>query len=355
MEKIPFIISAAKKGKTAIINIIGEIGWDVDAMNFRADVAALVKEGCTDAHLYINSFGGSCFDANDISNILQENFTRITGDGGAIVASAAAFISMVCSEFSMPKNGQFMTHPPTGGVFGMAPKIKAYLKMIEDMDATYLEAFKKRAKNPDEFQKQWEGGEDNWMTGQEAVDAGFVTSIRDNVKIDQATKNMLRACVGKMPKNRITQILIDNTMDIKELAKLSGLPVDSAEQDHINAINSALTSKATIEADLKKEKDEKKALQDKLDVIDTEKKNAEKTEAETLLVDAIKDGRLDDDEKHELKNYWLGNFATNFEGTKKALAALPKRESARAQLQNTGGESAWTKRQKEIEENSKNK
>jgi hypothetical protein len=146
-----------------------------------------------------------------------------------------------------------------------------------------------------------------------------------------------------------------NEIEMKKLALVLNLKDDAKEDDYVNAVSPILDENKTLRADLQTEKDEKKALQDKLDAIDLQKKNAEKTEAETLLADAIKDGRLDDDEKHELKNYWLGNFATNFEGTKKALAALPKREGVRGQLKDSTGESAWTKRQKEIEENSKKK
>jgi hypothetical protein len=146
-----------------------------------------------------------------------------------------------------------------------------------------------------------------------------------------------------------------NEIEMKKLALVLNLKDDAKEDDYVNAVSPILDENKTLRADLQTEKDEKKALQDKLDAIDLQKKNAEKTEAETLLADAIKDGRLDDDEKHELKNYWLGNFATNFEGTKKALAALPKREGVREQLKDSTGESPWTKRQKEIEENSKKK
>lgn len=88
MSKIPFQITAAKVGKVAEIRIVGYIGWSVDAESFRREVDALVADGCTEAHLYINSGGGSCFDAEEIVNILHNAFgDRITGEGGAIVAS----------------------------------------------------------------------------------------------------------------------------------------------------------------------------------------------------------------------------------------------------------------------------
>ena len=148
-----------------------------------------------------------------------------------------------------------------------------------------------------------------------------------------------------------------NEIEMKHLAKILNLKDDANESDYVAAVSPILDENKTLKDDLKKEQVEKKALQDKLDKIDSDKKEAQKTEAETLLADAFKDGRLSDDENHETKDYWLGNFEANFEGTKKALAAMPKREGPREKL-NDGdgkGESAWTKRQREIEENSKKK
>ena len=141
---------------------------------------------------------------------------------------------------------------------------------------------------------------------------------------------------------------------MKKLALVLNLKDDAKEDDYVAAVSPILDENKTLRADLQTEKDEKKALKDKLESIELKEKEAQKKEAETMLADAFKDGRLSDDEKHDVKNYWLGNFENNFEGTKNALAALPKREGVRQQLKDTtGGEGAWAKRQKEIEENSK--
>ena len=102
METVPFQISAEKKGEAALVRITGYIGFDTDSETFRAQVDALVKDGMRDVHLYINSPGGSCFDASEIVNMLNSFKGVVTGEGGAIVASAATYIAAHFKRFEMP-------------------------------------------------------------------------------------------------------------------------------------------------------------------------------------------------------------------------------------------------------------
>ena len=146
-----------------------------------------------------------------------------------------------------------------------------------------------------------------------------------------------------------------NEIEMKQLAKILKLKDDANESEILAAVSPIIDENQTLREDLQKEKDEKKSLQDKLDAIELKDKEAKTEQATDLINTAIKDGRLDDDEKHTAKAFWLRNFESNFDESATMLAALPKRESVRQQLKDTGGESAWDKRQREIEENSKKK
>lgn len=353
MEKVPFQITAKKNGKVARINIIGEIGWQIDATKFSTEVAELVKQGCTEAHLYINSIGGNCFDANEIANILEENFTKVTGDGGAIVASAAAFIAAKCETFTMPSNGQFMIHRPRGGSYGTAKDIEAYLKMIVDIDADYLKVFKAKATNPENIQQRWDNNSDYWMNAKDAEKEGFVTSIREKVKPDKQTTSMLRsvaATVGDL-KDRMSEFLINDDTNMETLNALLKLPKDANEDARMEAINSLLSAKAQSDSDLQAEKDKNTELQGKLDAIELKEKETATAENKALIAEAIKDGRLDDDENHTTEATWLKFFDIDREGTKAQLERLPKKTSLKDRIETGGdGESAWEKRQREIAE-----
>lgn len=233
MDKIPFNISASKQGTRALIRITGTIGWDTNAELFRSQVDGLVAQGAEDVHVYVNSPGGSCTDAAEIVNILTSSFKgKITGEGGALVASAATFIAIHCHSFEMPDNGIFMIHRPylCGG--GTVGEIEAQLKLLKVLDGQYLAAYKKKSTDTAELERQWETG-DWWMSAQEALDAGFVTSVKAPIPIDGKAHAMIVAC--GCPTDKIPQSIIKtNEMELKETAKALGLP-ESATQAEVNA------------------------------------------------------------------------------------------------------------------------
>ena len=59
VENIPMSISAARKGSRVTVRIVGHIGWETDAEEFRLKIDELIDGGATSAHLYINTPGGS--------------------------------------------------------------------------------------------------------------------------------------------------------------------------------------------------------------------------------------------------------------------------------------------------------
>ncbi len=190
---LPFSITAEKRGSRAEIRIIGIIGWETTAEDFRKTVDQLVKDGVKDAHIYINTPGGSCVDASEIVNIIGSFKGNITGEGGALVASAGTFIALHCKEFSMPANGQFMVHKPSGAISGNVKDIENYAKGLKDVENLYYDAFKAVATDLTAFEDKWNAG-DWWMTADEALKMGFITSVKPHVKIDKETANMATAC-----------------------------------------------------------------------------------------------------------------------------------------------------------------
>ena len=155
----------------------------------------------------------------------------------------------------------------------------------------------------------------------------------------------------------LKEIQTQNLIKMKEVAKMLKLSENATEQEILDALNPIVSENQTLKADVQTEKDAKAALQVKLDAIELKEKTKAEAEAKALIDVAIKDGRLNDDEKHTAKSFWLRNFESNFDEASTMLAGLPKRGGVREQLSDKGegGVSAWTKRQKEIEEANKGK
>ncbi|MDR3133529.1 MAG: Clp protease ClpP [Prevotellaceae bacterium] len=247
---IPFSITAEKKGKRAEIRIIGVIGWETSSEDFRRQVDSIVAEGIKDAHIYINSLGGSCFDASEIVNIISKFKGNITGEGGAIVASAATYIALHCKHFSMPANGQFMVHKPHCVVQGTAADLEATLKGLRDTEALYYEAYKAAASDISELDRHWGAG-DWWMTAAEAKKIGFISEVKPKVKIDRDTAEQARACgcpVALVPE---TSTKIKNDKKMEFIALALGLKSDATEAE-ITAKLTELQSKAARVDDLEK-------------------------------------------------------------------------------------------------------
>lgn len=304
MNKTPFEITAKKEGKRALVRITGEIGWEANANDFRQAVDALVADGCTEAHIYINSPGGSCFDAAEIVNILSVFNGNITGEGGALVASAATYISAHCKSFVMPENGQFMVHRPRGFVGGDVNQLRAYLKLLEDVEKDYFDTFNTLAKDKATFKTKWEAG-DNWMTAKEAKDAGFITNVRERVKIDRETAAMIRACMNENEPTNFLNNHNSEKMDfIKTTALTLGLPENATEEQIKAEIEKGKKAVADLAA-LKKAQAEKEAAE-----------KAAKIEA--AIDKAIADKRI----KADARGDWEEMLNANLEKGLKALEAI---------------------------------
>jgi ATP-dependent protease ClpP protease subunit len=234
MEKNSFYINASQKSGKALIRITGTIGLDASAEQFRTQVDELVKEGVKDAHLYINSPGGSCFDAAEIVNIIRANFKgKITGEGGALVASAASFIALHCSTFSMPENGMFMIHKPSGGVEGGVKDLESYAKLLKDIENQYYGAYKKRATNARLLEDNWNAG-DWWMTAKEAKMNGFITDVNESTVIDRHTAAMISAC--GCPRGKFPNRAEADSDYLVRIAEALGLPDDATIEQILEAI-----------------------------------------------------------------------------------------------------------------------
>lgn len=321
MKSTPFNITAAVAGPKAEVRITGVIGWDTDSETFRRQIDEIIAKGITEADIYINTPGGSCFDANEIVNILSP-FKIKTCRGGALVASAGAFIACSCDTFEMPENGMFMIHKPAGGVSGQSQDLESYLKLLRDIEKDYKSLFASKAKDKREFEKNWSGSADWWMTAKEALAMGFATSIKEKVMYDQEMTSLLKA--SGCPVNKLTILNQNNThMNLLEsLRNLFGLSDTADEQAVIGRVKPLQDKVTALES-------EKAALQAKVDGYVTKEKAAQKTEATDLINAALRDGRINAEGKASFEAF----FSSDHEGAKTALAAIPVRTPVSSKIE----------------------
>ena len=149
------------KGKKAEIRIDGEIRqWENSARQFRRQITEALAAGVRDVDLYLNTVGGSCFEANEIANEIQRFPGKIKGYGGALVASAGTYIACICETFEMAENGHWMYHKPMGDIRGNEDEVTAGLKLLQNLTKQYRKTYADTTgKSEDEIEAAWSKGD----------------------------------------------------------------------------------------------------------------------------------------------------------------------------------------------------
>ena len=298
-------ISAQANGKECRIMIDGDISeWnDNNASTLRETCKNMKDAGAINCFVYIVTYGGDCFQANEMYNILIENFPEgYDGEGGAIVASAGTYLAVKAKTFTLAQNGQFMIHKPMGGAFGNQQEISNYLDLLNNMTATYYDAYMAKCKKPEaEFKAKWDGG-DNWMNATQAEEWGFITGVKKAVAIDETTAKAIKACGSPITiNNHENQI----EMELRAMAIGVGLHADATEQQ-VTAKLAEIRVKAEGFDQLKAE-------------IERKEKEQRAGDIKAVLDKAESDKRIKADSRAD----WTQMLEANFDTTKKVIEALP--------------------------------
>lgn len=306
------LITAEVKNKVAYLSIDGYIGrWgDASSTNLKNNVKTLKDEGANTAELYLNTEGGDCFQATEMCNILDDSFGQenITVKVGALAASAGTKILVhYRKNASCKKNSRFMIHKPSMYIGGNEDKIKAQLKLLENLTAEYKAEYAESfGMTEDEVEKLWVN--DYWMDSKEAKEKGMVASIEnDTVAIDTEARMKLVAAgdpnIPEPPKQPETNPKTEN-MNTEVMALSLGLPKDATE--------------AQIEAkvaELKKQADTATALQAKLD---QQEKDGKAAKIKAMLDQAEADKKITGDQRPNLQ----AMAEASLEATEKFIAGM---------------------------------
>lgn len=256
MKKRQLHITAQRNGQRADVRIEGVIAsWEpANAAEVRTAIAGMQAQGVRDAHVFIDSEGGSVLEAKRIVALLRSLPGRVTGEGGVVVASAATYIGVMLDEFRLRPDTAYMIHKPSAAVVGNEDEVQADLKALADITKEYRAAYaKKTGKTEDEIEALWGKG-DRWYTGAEAVAEGFVDGLvsfgsaqdnqdeeeeQDDDLFDEEAVARIAACGcpnDKLPKARAA-IHNNEQMDIKAMRALLGMPEGATEAEVVARVN----------------------------------------------------------------------------------------------------------------------
>ncbi len=175
----PFTIRMKSDGVAEVL-LYDTIGGDffgegITAKDFRAEIKGVKAKTI---NLRINSPGGSVFEASAMMAALDEFKGRIEVDVDGVAASAASVIAMAGDEIRMAPAAMMMIHNPHALVIGGSADMRDMAELLDKSKGQLIDAYERhskigRGKISDMMDSE------TWLSGSEAVDAGFAHSVTE--------------------------------------------------------------------------------------------------------------------------------------------------------------------------------
>lgn len=177
-------MKASDDGKSADIFIYGEItkyAWEeygeVSSINFKNELDQLGNDVET-INLYINSPGGSVFEAMAIIAMLHRHPAKIISHIDGVAASCASVIPMISDKVIMPANSLMMIHHAMTGAWGNAAQLRKAADDVERISQSMCQYYLDKAGDKldsDTLSEMLE--EDTWLTAEQALEYGLCDEI----------------------------------------------------------------------------------------------------------------------------------------------------------------------------------
>ena len=168
-----------------IYDVIDEF-WGVSAAAVINELAQ--AEGSPVLNIYINSPGGSVFEARAIMAAIGRFSGKTVAHIDSLCASAATSIALSCNEVVMKEGALFMIHNASGMAWGDKTAMRETADLLEKIELSIIKDYTdKTGKSDEEIMSLMDA--ETWFTAQEALDAGFIDRI-DSVKSAQNVWNL---------------------------------------------------------------------------------------------------------------------------------------------------------------------
>nr|WP_276579293.1 head maturation protease, ClpP-related [Bacillus thuringiensis] len=177
-------MKASANGKTADVFIYGEItkyAWEeygeVSSITFKNELEAL-GDGIETINLYINSPGGSVFEAMAIIAMLKRHPADIISHIDGVAASCASVLPMISKRIIMPNNSLMMIHHAMTGAWGNAKQLRKAADDVERISQAMCQYYLDRSGEKMSEEMLYEMlEEDTWLTAEQCLDLGLCDEI----------------------------------------------------------------------------------------------------------------------------------------------------------------------------------
>lgn len=198
-----YTIKAAAEGsdvaEVSILDYIG--GWGVDARSFLTEFRALKA---STVKVFINSPGGSVFEALAIFNGMRATGKTIEIHVLGVAASAASYIAMAGDKIVMPENTFLFIHNPINGVYGNAEDMREMADVLDKIGASLTATYSRRWKGTEQELADAMAAE-TYLTAAECLEKGLCDEVTPAIMAEaafdvEALPEALRAVFAKAAK-----------------------------------------------------------------------------------------------------------------------------------------------------------
>lgn len=321
-----------------VITAYGTIN-DGDGMEFTKQFKK-VENNNKKVIVKLHTYGGSVFDGNLIYNTLINSLSEIEIHIVGIAASMGAVISLATDKVYMVENGYIMIHAPSGETYGTVTDHENNIKLLRSIEANFIKKLSEKTLKGENYVNKWLVG-DNWFDANQALQEGLIAGIltaETKVKGTFDPKKLGAKEVYSRFSALMSNNLNNNKMDLKQqLIKKFKLRSDASdtaifnalEEQNTNTLKDSLIELLKLGADVTD--DEIIKIIESLVEVDKTTQEDKKVEANFLIADALRKGKIVHGQKEHITNM----FKTNFAGAKAFLNNAPERISIISQIKNT--------------------
>jgi ATP-dependent Clp protease, protease subunit len=238
MPKNWFTIKAAQGDSPIVeVSILDYIGaWGVNAQSFLNDLKAAGAKTASAVKVFVNSPGGSVFEALAIFNglrMLAAGGVKIEVHVLGVAASAASYIAMAGDKIVMPANTYLFIHNPINAVYGNAEDMRDMADLLDKigggLQATYAKRFKGEAAKLTEML-----ADETYLTAAECLEYGLCDEVIPEITAEAAFEverlpEALRTVFAKAAQNHTPPVQHDGLAEyITQACKAAGIEAHSA-------------------------------------------------------------------------------------------------------------------------------
>lgn len=287
----------------ATLRIDNEIGesWFSEGVTIQDFAKTLNEVSDKQLDIIVTSPGGDVAHGLAIYDLIRSRsgVTNVRFEGMA--ASAATVLAMSATKVSMSDAALILIHRASAGEYGNVDDMQDVIDILNAVDSRLANIYsQKTGRTPDECLALMK--EDKWLTAQEAFEFGLIDEIYKGKLITNAVKfkEMEKKLKNVAPEEEKKPMHEEEPLEAVD-------PVDPDQEGDLATENEQL--KATIE--------QLKAELEKL------KEGTEEAEAEAVVEDAIKEGKIKASDKSKFIAHAKAIGLTNF---KALIADMPKQQ-----------------------------